>query len=82
MKRPLQDGPFESLTSAQSPIYLADGELMTVEDVARFLRVPESWVYEHARRRRIDRLPHYKIGKYLRFAEREIVEWLQQIRGI
>ena len=45
-------------------------ELLTVEEVAALLRVNKSWVYEHTRGREIataDRLPHIKIGKYLRF---------------
>ncbi len=65
-----------------SPVLFVDEDLMTVEDVARFLKVPESWVYERIRRRGIDRLPHFKIGKYLRLSEREIAIWLKEIRGI
>ena len=45
-------------------------ELLTVEEVAALLRVNKSWIYEHTRGREIataDRLPHIKIGKYLRF---------------
>ncbi len=45
-------------------------ELMTVADVAAILKVSKRWVYEHtcARDRpRVDRLPHLKIGKYVRF---------------
>lgn len=45
-------------------------ELLTVDDVAALLRVSKSWVYEHTRGREVattDRLPHIKIGKYLRF---------------
>jgi excisionase family DNA binding protein len=45
-------------------------ELLTVEEVAALLRVNKSWVYEHTRGRKVataDRLPHIKIGKYLRF---------------
>ena len=45
-------------------------ELLTVADVAALLRVSKSWVYEHTRSReksRSDRLPHVKLGKYLRF---------------
>ena len=45
-------------------------ELLTVEEVAALLRVNKSWVYEHTRGREVataDRLPHIKIGKYLRF---------------
>src|SRR5690242_16523048 len=45
-------------------------ELLTVDDVAALLKVSKSWVYEHTRSRnapRSDRLPHVKIGKYVRF---------------
>ena len=45
-------------------------ELLTVEDVATLLKVSKSWVYEHTRSRgipRSERLPHIKIGKYVRF---------------
>ena len=45
-------------------------ELLTVDDVAALLKVSKSWVYEHTRGRgtpRAERLPHIKIGKYVRF---------------
>ena len=45
-------------------------ELLTVDDVAALLKVSKSWVYEHTRERnapRSERLPHVKIGKYVRF---------------
>jgi excisionase family DNA binding protein len=70
-------------TAAQrSPEAAFDDDLLTVAEVARLLKVPSSWVYERTRRRGNDRLPHFKLGKYLRFSEREIVAWLQKIRGI
>jgi len=45
-------------------------ELLTVDDVAALLRVSKSWVYEHTRARVVphaERLPHVRIGKYVRF---------------
>jgi excisionase family DNA binding protein len=70
-------------TAAQrSPEAAFDNDLLTVAEVARLLKVPTSWVYERTRRRGLDRLPHFKLGKYLRFSEREIVAWLERIRGI
>ncbi len=48
-------------------------ELLTVDDVAALLKVSKSWVYEHTRSRsapRTERLPHVKIGKYVRFDPR------------
>jgi excisionase family DNA binding protein len=48
-------------------------ELLTVDDVAALLKVSRSWVYEHTRTRgapRSERIPHVKIGKYVRFDPR------------
>jgi excisionase family DNA binding protein len=56
-------------------------ELMTVEDVAGFLKVPRSWVYERTRRRGLERLPHIKLGKYLRFEEAALREFLERQRA-
>jgi len=54
-------------------------ELMTVSEIAEFLKVPVSWVYERTRRRGIERLPHVKLGKYLRFDPVEVRGWLQRL---
>jgi excisionase family DNA binding protein len=56
------------------------GALLTVQDVAGFLRVPPSWVYERTRRRGRDRLPHVKVGKYLRFRREDVLGWLDTCR--
>jgi excisionase family DNA binding protein len=50
-----------------------DGEILTVVDVAQFLRVPKSTVYKLAR---IGELPASKIGKHWRFLRRDIHEWM------
>jgi excisionase family DNA binding protein len=50
--------------------------LLTVQDAARLLNVPVSWVYEHVRPGAQDRLPVLKVGKYLRFDARDLREYL------
>ena len=55
-------------------------ELLTVAEVAKLLKVPVSWVYERTRRRGVERIPHLKLGKYLRFHACEVREWLQRLR--
>ncbi|MEP6889701.1 MAG: helix-turn-helix domain-containing protein [Nitrospirota bacterium] len=50
-----------------------DGEILTVMDVAQFLRVPKSTVYKLAR---VGELPASKIGKHWRFLRRDIHEWM------
>ena len=55
-------------------------ELLTVADIAALLKVPVSWVYGRTRRRGADRIPHFKLGKYLRFSEPEVLAWLRTIQ--
>ena len=54
--------------------------LLTVEDVSDLFQLPRSWVYERTRRRGIERLPHLKLGKYLRFEEKAVQEYLDRQR--
>jgi len=56
-------------------------DLVTVTQIAELLQVPNSWVYERTRRRGIERIPHFKLGKYLRFSRSEVLEWIQLQRG-
>jgi excisionase family DNA binding protein len=59
----------------------SNDDLVTVSQIAEFLQVPDSWVYERTRRRGIERLPHFKLGKYLRFSRSEVLDWVQRQRG-
>ena len=52
--------------------------LLTVEEVAELLRVPKSWVYGRTRKRGLERLPHLKLGKYVRFDESAVREFLER----
>jgi excisionase family DNA binding protein len=53
------------------------GQLLTVTEVATLLRVPVSWVYGRTRKRSSERLPGYRLGKYWRFREDEILAWVK-----
>ena len=55
-------------------------EFLTVEELADRLKVPASWIYQRTRCPEGDRLPHIKIGKYLRFEERAVQFWLDRHR--
>ena len=71
----------ESLATQPAPRVSRELEaLLTVHEVAELLRVPISWVYERTRRRGIERLPHMKIGKYLRFRLREVELYVEGLR--
>ncbi|HKW65569.1 MAG TPA: helix-turn-helix domain-containing protein [Candidatus Acidoferrum sp.] len=56
-------------------------QLLTVREVADLLHVPISWVYGRMRKRSQERLPGYRLGKYWRFYEHEILEWVKRHRG-
>jgi len=53
----------EPYTVTQSASMFCCGGLLTVGEVAELLKVPISWVYERTRRRGIERIPHFKVGK-------------------
>ena len=50
--------------------------LLTVPEVAELLQVPVSWVYGRTRKRSTERLPGYRLGKYWRFREVDVLAWL------
>ena len=55
--------------------------LLTVEEVAALLKVPKSWIYCKTRQRGLERLPHVKLGKYLRFDEQAVRAFLQRCKS-
>ncbi len=55
-------------------------ELLTVGELAALLKVPPTWIYQRIRARASDRLPHLKIGKYLRFELSAVQAWLERHR--
>lgn len=57
-----------------------DDALLTVQDAARFLNVSVSWIYEHVREGAEDRLPVVKLGKYLRFDQRDLRDYIDAKR--
>ncbi len=54
--------------------------LLTVNEVAKLLRVSRGWIYDHLERRE-PFLPHYKIGGIVRFSEHELLKFIQLEEG-
>jgi excisionase family DNA binding protein len=59
----------------------ASDQFLTVKEVAAVLHLPVSWVYGRMRKRASDRLPGYRLGKYWRFRENEVLAWVESQRG-
>ena len=55
-------------------------KLITPQELAEWLQVPLSWIYDRTRKSGPERLPFYKIGRYLRFSIPEIEDYLK-IKG-
>jgi excisionase family DNA binding protein len=53
-------------------------ELLTLEELAQKLKVRKSWVYSRTRERGPGCLPRIRCGKYLRFNEEDVKEWLKE----
>ena len=51
--------------------------LLKVHEVAELLQVPVSWVYGRIRKRSLERLPGYRLGKYWRFRKEEVLAWVE-----
>jgi excisionase family DNA binding protein len=58
----------------------AGNRLLTVQEVAEMLHVPVSWVYERTRKRSTERIPGFRLGKYWRFSEVDVLAWIQRQR--
>lgn len=62
-----------------SPLEPESESLMTLQEVAEYLRLSEDTIYKKAQ---AGEIPGFKIGKQWRFRRSEIDEWLkQQARG-
>lgn len=50
-------------------------DLLTVNEVADYLKVPVSWVYERTRTRA---LPVRKLGRHVRIPREEFLVWIER----
>jgi excisionase family DNA binding protein len=53
-------------------------ELLTLAELAEKLKVRKSWVYARTRETGPGSMPRLKAGKYLRFQEQAVMEWLRE----
>ncbi len=53
-------------------------KLVDVEEMAKILRVPSSWIYSRTRLE-TGEIPFIRVGKYLRFNPGEVVEYFKNL---
>jgi len=49
-------------------------KLLTADDIAEMLGMSKDWIYEQVR---ANRIPHVRLGRYVRFRQEAIEEWLR-----
>ena len=54
--------------------------LLTAEQVGEMYQVPKTWVYGRTRKRGSEKLPCVKLGKYVRFQQGAVEEYMEQHR--
>jgi excisionase family DNA binding protein len=52
--------------------------LVDANVIAELLAVPVTWVLEHARS---ETIPHYRLGRYVRFRVSEVLAWVEECRA-
>ena len=49
--------------------------LIGINEMAKKLDVPVSWLYS---RTRTNEIPHFKVGKYVKFDPEKVMMWVQE----
>ena len=52
-----------------------DKNLIGINEMAKKLDVPVSWVYS---RTRTNEIPHFRVGKYVKFDPEKVMLWVQE----
>jgi len=55
-----------------------NASLLDSNELAEYLNVPKSWVYEKTRDRSKGSIPRVMVGKYVRFNIQDVLEWLNR----
>ena len=54
-----------------------EANFLTIDEMAETLKVPKSWLYSRTRETGPGSIPRVKVGKYLRFFESEVMDWIR-----
>jgi len=55
-------------------------DILTPDELAARLKTSRGWVFEMTRRRQRNPIPHYKVGKYLRFHWPDVCAWMEETK--
>ena len=49
---------------------------LTLDEMAKTLKVPKSWLYSRTREKGSGTIPRIKVGKYIRFRLDDVINWI------
>jgi hypothetical protein len=77
----LVETPKNQSAVSKPPQHPAPKEKLFVSaaEMAKILKVPLSWIYQRTMRGK-NGIPHFRLGKYLRFDPNEVVEYFKTAR--
>jgi excisionase family DNA binding protein len=58
--------------------FCMDQNFLTIPELAERLKVPKSWLYSRTRETGPGAIPRVKVGKYIRFVESDVMDWLKK----
>ena len=56
---------------------MQETNFLTIDEMAKILKVPKSWVYSRTRETGPNTIPRVRVGKYLRFRLDDVMDWLE-----
>jgi|CZKX01.1.fsa_nt_gi excisionase family DNA binding protein len=74
-EQPKHTGASAAWPEASTSLVQAD-DILTPEELAARLKVPDSWVYEKTRGRCRNPIPCLRLGRYVRFNWLAVAKWL------
>ncbi len=74
-EHPKRTGASADWTEASANLVQAE-DILTPEELAARLKVPDSWVYEKTRGRCRNPIPCLRLGRYVRFDWTAVATWL------
>lgn len=52
-------------------------DLLTVDELAKALKVKKRWVYVKTRDKGPNSIPRVQVGRHIRFEEKSVMDWLR-----
>ena len=52
-------------------------DILTPDELAQRLKTSRGWASAMTRKRQRNPIPHYKVGRYIRFSWKDVSEWLE-----